>query len=926
MDLQSAVKAYQAGELTGNLKNALEELARRGEVDIDISKPEYQTKDVPTALLRGTYSGALGLLGLPVTAAESALKLANIGLEAAGVPESVRLPVSEKGLVRTVREGLADVGPGYTIPSMETVAPRVRPAAVAGEVLGASIAPAVAPVAAARAGFGLPSALRSSRDLEKAPGLARRIGRDIVESAARRPVPFVATEAGLAGLAAGGGAVAETLAPGDPTAQVIGQIAPTLSPAILMSRGVNSFVQNAKDAIAARLPGGIKATAAEKVKKAALDYGEDPEVLARKLLESPEVDSLTAAQIADSPFLTALEGSIIKESATTGQQYKTLAQNTAEEMNRLYRDALGTGNPDTIAVVAAERKNYFNTLLENKVSRAEDAARLAQEPVAGRLSEEEVSEKAREILESALKDARTTEGQLWSSVPKNIEISPENLASQIRTYRSEIMDERVFPAPAQQFANRVLKSFDAGPDGASSLIKQVFGDEVDVPISQDPIYSSDLLDFRSVALRKARAFASGANPDFDMARIMRGLANASLDDLGTLPGNQADIARDFSKRLNEKFGRTFAADVLGVGASGRARVEPEMTLRRAMAVRGPQAEIRARQLEEAVEPISVRGQDVTPEIAERPAEMREAQKQFLLTMVNELRDASTQALNPNKLEDFISRNQRTIQRLGVEDLFSDINKTARTFDSAKKIQSAASANFDKKKMAAKILKTEDTNEFVAKIMRGANPSKELSEMFRLVRNSPDAVEGLKVSIFENIFDNAVSRETGVFSGDAVESYLKRPVGNTTIEGALKSSGALNKNQIDRIKIIAGQAKKFEKSYKSKDTIEDFFKNESHVFKLLARVMGARFGANSLAARQSGAQLIFASEGSKAAQTFLSKIPNSKVLDVLTEAAINNPKLMAELLKSPSTVPGIAKNNAQIEAYLLQAGIQETDED
>ncbi len=187
-----------------------------------------------------------------------------------------------------------------------------------------------------------------------------------------------------------------------------------------------------------------------------------------------------------------------------------------------------------------------------------------------------------------------------------------------------------------------------------------------------------------------------------------------------------------------------------------------MTLRRAMAVRGPQAEIRARQLEEAVEPISVKGQDVTPEIAERPAEMREAQKQFLLTMVNELRDASTQALNPNKLEDFISRNQRTIQRLGVEDLFSDINKTARTFDSAKKIQSAASANFDKKKIAAKILKTEDTNEFVAKIMRGANPSKELSEMFRLVRNSPDAVEGLKVSIFENIFDNAVSRETGIF--------------------------------------------------------------------------------------------------------------------------------------------------------------------
>ena len=234
MDLQSAVKAYQAGELTGNLKDALEELARRGEVDIDIPKPEYETRDVPTALLRGTYSGALGLLGLPVTAAESALRLANIGLEAAGVPESVRLPVSEKGLVRTIREELADVGPGYTIPSMETVAPRVRPAAVAGEVLGASIAPAIAPVAAARAGVGLPSALRSARDLEKAPGLARRIGRDIVQSAARRPVPFVATEAGLAGLAAGGGAVAEALAPGDPTAQVIGQISPTLSPAILM--------------------------------------------------------------------------------------------------------------------------------------------------------------------------------------------------------------------------------------------------------------------------------------------------------------------------------------------------------------------------------------------------------------------------------------------------------------------------------------------------------------------------------------------------------------------------------------------------------------------------------------------------------------------------------------------------------------------
>lgn len=916
--LENIAKQYSSGELVGAKKDLAEELGRRGLIDIQVDAPSYVEYDPLRAGMRGLYSGAVELASLPVTAMESLLKLGNVGLEAIGAPEQVRIPVSEQGLSGLLRGKGEELG--YTYTDLSKIAPAARPAAVAGEVVGSSILPATAPVAIARTVPATGRVAATAADLAGDVGTLRQIGRQIVESAAQRPGAFLATEAGLAGLSAGGGALAEAVAPGDVTARVVGEIAPAISPVILFSRTVPALADNIRNVIGIANP---KARAAQKIQDIAIKMGEDPEVLARNLLETPanEIDTLTAAQMTDSKALTALENTLIKESSVAGKAYELRAKETAETMNNLYRQVLEDGDPSKVFLAAQERKDYLSRLLENRVARADQKSRKLLGPIESIRPESEISVEARNIIEDALLDARKTESSLWGAIPQNIDVVPTNLASNLRKYKSEILDERMLPSPTEAFARRVANVVEQDVD--QSLINQVFSefDLGDVMPNIDRVTTGDLLDFRKVALRKARQLRSGANPDYDMARIMQGLADSALDDLSVLPGNQVDIARDFSRQLNAQFSKTFAADILGLSSRGRVRVEPELTLRKTMARGGPASEVQARQLEEAVSPI--KGMSVADTVA-RPEQMRSAQQDFLMSMASATKNSRTQDFDANRLSKFISDNSGNIERLGLTDMFKNMQSARKAFETAQNVQRSASVNFDKKKIAARILKVgeEGINKFVANVINNSNnKQKELNDMFKLVASNKDALKGLRTAIFENIIDNGIDSVSGVLTGTKIKSYLNNTfAGDYTLRQALTRSGALTDAQMRRIDVIANQADRFSNAIKSVDNADEFLKKESYLFNMFTRLLGSRIGATSPMAKGTGATLVFASEGRKTAEKIFSILPKMRVNDVLTEAAISNPKLMAELLSRSTSFNRRAANRQQIEAYLIQAGI------
>lgn len=927
VDLNKVRSDYQAGNLSGRAKEIAEELGRRGVIDIDAPESGYLVNSAAETVGKSLNVGLLGLAGLPVSAMESLLKLGNIGLEAAGVPEGIRLPVSEKGLVGTTISALKE--PGYTYESREEIAPKYRPLSVFGEVVGGGIFPAAAPVAIARR---LPAAgkfAKTTRDLAGDVGVFRQTGRDIVESAAQAPGRFLGTEAAFLGASGVGAGIAESEFPGSPVARVIGETAPALSPLLVVSRVLPDTVNKLLDITSGINPMQAKSRAKRKLEEIAKQYpDEDVEFLSKTLLSDAanEVDGLTAAQMTDSPMLNSLENYLIKESKTAGEAYKIKAKESAERINDLYRQALLDGDSSQIFLAAQTRKDYLEGLLESRVSRADAKARELAGPISAARPKSEISKEARDIIEDALSDARKTESELWDVLPQDISVVPTNLSNSLRQYKSEILDERALPAPTESFARRVARVEEQQVD--DTLIKDVFSDfDIDdvVPPSER-VTTGDLLDFRKVALRKARQLRSGANPDYDTARIMQGLADSALDDLSVIPGNQVDIARSFSRQLNDKFSKTFAADVLGVMSRGRAKIEPELTLSRAMESGGPQAEVRARQLQEASEPIQM---EVADQTISRPKEMREAQKDFLFSMANSVRNPRTQELDSGRLAKFISDNSGNIERLGLGDSFKDIQSAQKTFETSLSAQKTASAFFDKKKVAGRVLKAgeEGVDKFVARVINTSNnKSKDLRDLFRLVSGNEDALKGLRTSVFENIINNGYDPVTGVLTGSRIKEYLNETfAGDETLRQALLRSGALTKSQMDRIDVISAQADKFSNAIKSVDSAEELFSDKgmiNYLFSMMVRTAGARFGALSPMAKGTGATLVFASESRRAAEKVFNFLPKTRTTDVLVEASISNPKLMAELLQPAKDVGSKfrIKRLKQIEAYLIQAGI------
>lgn len=917
--LDMLVSQYSAGTLDIEKSSALEELARRGLVSLPEGKGAVETA------IQGVNVGLLNLPLLPVTLTEMASRGINVGLEKLGAPEQVRIPVSERGLAGTIQKGISEVSPSMMYGSMQEVPEAMRPFAFGGEVAGGGIAGAGLLGGLARGTAQQALTSRATKDIAQAPSTLTSIGRDIADAYRVAPKTAIGREI-TASLGAGaGGGMAFAAAPESPTAQIAGTIAGAMTPATFVANFAPRAVTKLKDIKSKKGIGKLPETssfkkdeAAKILQRIADDYGEDTATLSRQISQNAEIDSLTAAQMADSPMLTDLEATLARDSVKFGDAYKKLTEKTAKEMNDLFSSVIREGDPYKIIEAAQVRKDYFNKLLDNRVARAQAKFEESMLPAARAARPEDASIQARKALQSALDDARATETVLWKQVPDDLDVEPTSLSNKFFEFRAEVIDEKAFPSPTQAFINRVVKSF------------------------EDPtvkVTSGDLVSFRSEALRQERQLSGGANPNLNMARIMRGLADSALEDLSQVAGTQVDVARSFSRNLNDKFRKTFAADILGKAPSGRLKTEPELTLEKTMRAGGPRASVQSRQLQEAAE----MGQRQAPTLAgESAVDMQIAQRNFLYDMVNSLRDPVTGSIAPRKLESFVSQNQNMIKRLGVEDKFLDISSATKYVDESEKLIKSASAFFDRKSIASQLLKADDVDKTVARIVSNLETSpsavKELADMIKLVKSNAAAKEGLQVSVLDNIISSSILPETGIVDGNKVMSILGAKTKTGTVESVLKNSGVLSGAQISRIKTLAAQANKINSAMTRGNSIEDLFDAGTGLQKTILKsagtlakegmaLAGARLAAQSPMARGSGATLFFAGKGAQAGRGLYSMMPNVTAKDVLSEAVVSNPKLMAELLKGPATSAKVAKQrDTALRGYLVSAGIATSEQE
>jgi hypothetical protein len=213
-----------------------------------------------------------------------------------------------------------------------------------------------------------------------------------------------------------------------------------------------------------------------------------------------------------------------------------------------------------------------------------------------------------------------------------------------------------------------------------------------------------------------------------------------------------------------------------------------------------------------------------------------------------------------------------------------------------------------------IVKDENPADVIGRVFAGKQPQKDYRVIASTAKKSgPEAVEGLKTATLENLsarshgFEHLLENSEGSLK-IMVKNGVMKPEEATKLSNVLKRAATLEANAAR----TAGRAGDIGDSPVTSEWLDT-----------MIRIVGAKAGAG-VAGKTSGAQLVAAGQGSKFLRKLLENSPFDKTVKIL-QAASQNPKLMAELLKKHRTPKLKEESFTRIRAALVAAGIAPNEE-
>ena len=785
-----------------------------------------------------------------------------------GTPDAI-------GGSRSIRKGLAATNLGYE--NLSDLAPSERPYAVAGEVIGGSLPFFLAPLRAA-------AALKQGET-------AKGIFAPIVQAAKETPKRFIGVEAGLSGLSAGGAATAEVLAPGNPTARMIGELAGPNLPIVTAARYLPSALRQATTAVKSVIPGDkfLKSEAAQVVQSKVTD----PEKVA-VALDEPVSKTLTSGQLTGDPNLLAIENKLIESSQRVKGRAGEQIKSSYKDVNKKYNQIIETGDVDSIKEAAQIKLNIVNKTLDDQVEQAKNLVESkANRTFTTDLDRENINKRARQILLQANDDARKTETQLWNKIDKDIKITATNLEDTIKAQKNNLLEgqnlDNVFEA--------YLKKLDKNKELSVGELNKIRSRALE--INRDLSFQGNF--------SKARPYKNLAQAALKDLEKVDGLANKSVETWGSL-------ARKYSRRYNEVFQRPVVKNILQRGPKG-AREELTFDAALAPKVKG---KINLRDLREAAG-LPVTNTSIS---SKRATEIESLQNDLLRILAGETSNFDN-SINVNNLQRFINRYEPALKEANLYDTLTDLNQNQRAASELIKTTDKTKAAFAKN-MTSKVLGG-NINTIIENVLKSPTPTGALQELVKVTSNR--GRQGLQYTIMQSLLKlGTVSRGNEfIISGTRLNQILNKPTETGISLGeTLVNTGALNTNQKNNLDELVNKSTIFENAVINKSNLDDLLGAESAVFNLFQRVLGSNIGAAGAVGSVSGSPLVAAAAGSKATQAILGKMPRAKVQQILVEAMFN-PELMQELLRKPITPKQVFQQRKQINAYLLAAGIPELEE-
>ena len=905
-------QAIRDGKLTGRRKQAAIQDLRK----FDEYKGEIGILNQLDAGAKGFNVGFLAKVGgAPADIANALIKGVDAGLELIGVPEDFIQPADEPiGGEKSIRRALTAGNMGYM--DLKDLPEEQRPVARGGETIG-EVAGMATPV------FGLSSRMTPARAaMQTAPkkSTLANIGTEMVKSTARSPGKMAAIE-GTSAVGAGTfRAGAEAVAPDNEFVGMIAEVAGgAAGPAPLLRTGIDKT----KGLLEGFTPRGREDAASRKVRDI-LEQNQfltkDPEVDERKMSDLVEQlrgaeGSGTTAQVTQDPqareIFTAIENKLISDA---GDELKTAintqTQKAADEFNKKIRKLNNSTNPLVVKEAQAMRIEFTNKKLDRMVEKAQDRAVNAVSRVLTKNKDDAVkaSAEARQIIDDELKIARNMETRLWDEVDKGVPSPTDKTIQAFNSIKDEISPNEQVMKPLEGFIQGLIKRKDAtlaqrpGRGFLATAQRQGFKPVVRVG-------AKELFRKRSVALNLARqAKATGR---FNDARMLNKLADGMLEDLNQVTDATANVAREFSRSLNEKFNTKLIR--------GLREAEPGVFLEKAGQASDAQRAFNFQALKRATE----RTVD-TMETGRTTETLNKLQRDFMESAAAEVIDPFTNQIKPAALSRFVDNNQLTLREVGMLDDITDVDKKVKLATTLQDTAKKGRAFIEEKSLAAQIAKGSDDLSEVLKTAFDSNYQAEaFKDLVRTVKRSknPDAIEGLRHGVFDELTKRATitkGKLEGLISGNNLEQLLNNKVGNKTLRQNLLETGLITPEQSANLTKIAEKAKIFEDAATDPRKLNSLISTGDGVINLLARVFGSKLGANSAVGQMmGGTTLIAQSAFSKMAQKMLEKVPALRVQGVLTQA-IQDPKFMAYLLqKRPKPQKQL---DTRINAYLLQAGL------
>ena len=755
--------------------------------------------------------------------------------------------------------------------------------------------------------------LRSAQEIANKPGLLTQYAR----TASSRPGAMVAGEGAAAVGAASGASLANLFFPDSESAEVVGHLTGGLAPsAILSFSPVAQLVRRGAEMIPEQftLPGSEmrRRSASRAQRRAAARLQSevaDPQAAVSQL-DALSDTPLTPARAIGDPNLIALESAVSRKFPAVREQVSEDLRNAVEDLRNQAREIGNISGQERVREILTNRRNYLLGNLEVQSAQAGEEYASALARLGSDADSRQIQAAFNNTVETSYNVARAQERQNWSAIDRDAAATlnnSRNFISSERATRTEAAD----PADIPNYVVRLTAA--SRPEDPTSVIEltprqkqQIERLERDQPVSVQYIQ-----DLRSRVLQDIRSEKAKDAPNRNKIRILSNLQENLLEDMQTASGQSEmiDTALAYSRDLNQRYMQGRVGKMLGFERTGGSSVDPADSIQFILGGGTPATNVR-----KALEAVPESADDLSNFL----------KNQYAISSVKP--DGS---INQTRSRAFFNKYSQLIDQLpGVrQDLEGASQRGVRQQDLLKRKNTLEGILGNKNKSVASLYLNEPMEDAMAAMFKSKQPTVLAANLRRRMQGDKQAIEGLKYSYGEHLFNVGKSARLDEETGEAILDGPKMLNEISSTRSAAKTLG-LSESDLDRLETIARSISRANR-YGGPTTSDGaqvgkiIGDTENYILNSFAAVLGARAGA-ATGGRTMAGRLQASTRGSTLFQKVANYLTRDNAEEILAAATVDK-SLYRKLLLTPSASVEQKNELARtLKAYIPSAAQAEID--